>query len=189
VTTAEHEVALSDKQVAFLTQQLTFGALVKRALGWALTVPVVLAALGYGLIRVALYIPLFGWVFALWGIAGTIAAVLAGIVVMPLVALVLLPVVMLVKRPKMREDLASGRAIRQAGTFVVEDQKVGAAQLRTGTGKSFDLTGAQLAILKDILPATGDVRVLTGALMKTTRTSILLGLYDESGRELISANG
>jgi hypothetical protein len=188
-TTGVNEVALSEAQVAFLTSQLTLRGLVKRTLGWAITVPFIVGALGYGLIRLVGWIPLFGWIFALWGIVGTIAAVIAGIIVTPLVALVLLPIVMLVTRPKLREDLASGRAIRQAGRFVIEEQKVGPAQLRTGTGKSFDLTGSQVETLKDILPAVGDVRVLNGSLMKTTRTSLMLGLYDESGRELLSAGG
>jgi hypothetical protein len=187
-TTGTQEVSLSEAQVAFLTSQLTLGALVKRALGWAATVPVALAALGYTLVRLVAWVPLFGWVFALWGIIGTIAAVIAGIIVTPLVALVLLPIVMLVTRPKLRQDLGSGRAVRQTGRFVIEPQKVGAAQLRTGTGKSFDLTSAQLKTLEDVLPAVGEVRVLNGALMKTTHTSVLLGLYDESGRELLSAD-
>lgn len=187
VTTGEHEVALSAGQVAFLTQQATIGALAKRALGWAAALPFIVAAIGYGLIRLVRWIPLFGWVFALWAIAGTIAAVLAAIVVIPIAALLLLPIALLVTRPKLRADLAGGRAIRQAGTFVVEEQKVGPAQLRTGTDASFELTGAQLEILKERLPAHGDARVLTGALMRTPHTSLLLGLYDESGRELIAA--
>jgi hypothetical protein len=188
VTTAEAAEALSEKQVAYLTEQLQFGALVKRAFGWAAMAPLIVAALGAGLVRLTLYIPLFGWVFALWGIVGTIAAVLATGIAIPLLALVLLPVVLLVKRPRLRQDLESGKAIRQRGTFVVEDPKVGMAQLRTGSGKSFDLTSGQLAKLVDVLPASGDVHVLTGSLVKTVETSLILGLYDESGRELLAAS-
>ena len=185
-TTETREVPLSQAQVSFLTSQLTVGALAKRAFGWAIATPFVVAALGYTLIRMVVWVPLFGWVFALWGIAGTIVAVIAAAIVTPLIALVLLPVAMLVTRPKLRDDLESGQAIRQTGTFVI-DEKVGTAQLRTGTGESIDLSSAQRKTLEDVLPAVGDVRVLEGALTKTTRTSLLLGLCDANGRELLSA--
>jgi hypothetical protein len=37
------------------------------------------------------------------------------------------------------------------------------------------------------LPAHGDARVLTGSLVRTAETSLLLGVYDHSGRELVAA--
>lgn len=185
--TAESAVTLSAAQAAQLERMASFGGLIRRSFDWALYVPVTIWLVGWTLSRVILVIPLIGWVFALWGFIGTIAVALAALIISPVLALVMLPVALLTKRPRLKQDIASGRATRTDGTFLVVERSYGGT-IAVGSHK-YDLDKDRLAALRPVLLGNNERKEygLQGTIVHAVTSRELLAAYDASGRVLFDS--
>src|SRR5581483_5986638 len=137
-----------------------------------------LGIIGKNLTKIASWIPIFGWIFAIWGIAGTVVLVVGTVLASPLLALLLLPVVLLVKRPKFARDLESGAASRQTGTFVVTKSPLGGGKILTGS-ESVTVGTSALESMRTAL-SKSEPFSFDGSLVFARESRELLGGYDAS---------
>lgn len=182
---ARQEVPLAPEQSEYLTNEASFGALVRLAFRVSLATPLILMSVCIGLTKLVSRVPLIGWLLAIYGFILTVVAVVGGLVAVPLVALVLLGAVLAGRRPKLHRDLASRNAVRQSGTFEVNDNGAAGGTL-VSPYKKFRLSRKEIEGLRPALTTTEEGSTLTGAVVHAVHSGDLLAAYDESGRELIA---
>jgi hypothetical protein len=185
--TRSDEVPLSARQRNYLEREAQAGVCLKKALVSAVAFPGYLAAFGFGISRLLGRVAILGPFLLLWGIIISVCAGLLALVATPVIALILTPVVLFVtRRPKLRRDLEEGRALADSGSFLVSEARFGGAgELRCGTTR-FDLTREQFDSVRPALSADDeDVPRLTGSVVHAIHSSLLLGVYDRSGHELV----
>jgi hypothetical protein len=195
------EILLSEEQRAYLTSQIGVGVLARRALASAAMTPVVLSGFVRGLRRLRWFwlvytIPLIGLLVLIYGFIAIFAAAFVGVLAIPVVFLVTLPVALFAKRPKLRADLASGRALRYSGSFRVKlgTYKLSRADLRRRAtlicdDAKFDVSMAHLQSLAPALvdpdSSTGVV-TLHGTIERTVHHPMLLRVRDRTGCDLFT---
>jgi hypothetical protein len=198
---SREEIPLSEEQRAYLTSQIGVGVLARRALAGAAMTPIVLSDVVIGLRRLRWMwlvdaIPLMGFLVWFYSFIAIFAALFVGVVAIPVVFLVTLPLALLAKRPKLRADLASGRALRCSGSFPVKlgTNKLSRADLRRRStlicdDAKFDVRTADL---KSIAPAlvfsdpNGEVATLHGTIEWTVHHPMLLRVRDQTGHDLFT---
>jgi hypothetical protein len=178
------DVALSDDQRAFLADQATLGKSLLMAFRWVGVVIAKTAAYGDRVARIVRYVPLLGFILWIYAIVATIAIPLVLTVASPLIALLLLPAVLVIKRPKVRADLDSGRAVRAVGTFVVRRGRAGGGFL-IAPKSSLYLSSDEFGSLQKAHPGNERSFSIAGAMVRGARSGVLLGFYDKDGTELV----
>src|SRR5436309_4631744 len=143
------EIALEPAHAEYLRNEPSFGALAALALRVSLAAPLFLLGIFVGITRLVSRVPLIGWLLAIYAFIGTVVGVVVGIAAIPVVFLVLLPVVLFGRRNKLNQDVSTGRAVRQSGTFQVTESPGGGA-LQSSL-KRFRLSKAQVEGLKPAL--------------------------------------
>ncbi len=178
---------LSGEQIEYLHRRAGIAALAKHAFGLIALLPVAIGVAGFALSRVAARIPFIGWVLALYGVVFTIVCVLAGVAAIPLLALVVAPLVILRERPRIRRDIASGCALRESGSFPVNEKRRGATLVCAG--QKFDLSKDQLEALRPALAAGDGGQALAGTVVRTLHRPLLLKIEGLSGETLVDVTG
>ncbi|MFL5911078.1 MAG: hypothetical protein ACJ768_10970 [Gaiellaceae bacterium] len=177
------EIALAPAHSEYLKSEASFGSLAALAFRVSLAAPLFLFGIFVGITKLVSRVPLIGWLLAIYGLIGTVAAVVAGIAAIPVVFLVLLPMVLFGRRAKLNRDVSAARAVRQSGTFQVIEGAGGGALV--STLKKFRLSKTELDGLKPALVEGEEFATLSGTVVSAANAGDLLAAYDESGRQLI----
>jgi hypothetical protein len=181
---AREEIPLDPAHRQYLAGEADTGSLIKLAFRVSLAAPLILFAVCLTLTKMVARVPVIGWLLGIYGVILTVAGVVLGIVAVPLVFVVLVPTVLLGRRPKLNRDLATSSALRQTGTFEVNEDGRGGAALVSAI-KKFRLSKDDMDGIRPALTSTEQGVTLTGALVHAQNAGDLLAAYDDSGRRLI----
>ena len=184
MTARRSDAVLSTQQRAYLTEQATTGALLRKAVETAVAVPALLFFIGLALTGALLKVPVIGWLLALYGLILTVGLAAVGIVAIPVVLPLAVVGLLTARRGKLRRDVESGTAARYAGAFAVKERGNGAVLVADDFKQA--LKKSEYEALKPAVRTEGDQPTLEGSVVKATNSGLFLGVYDPAGRPLVS---